>query len=57
MEVNVSPDLEAKLARIANLRGCDAEAVAPDAIEQVVNQTSGSYERSQVDIFVCSLHP
>jgi predicted transcriptional regulator len=37
MEVNLSPDLEAKLARIANQRGCDAEAVARDAIERVVN--------------------
>ena len=37
MEVNLSPDLEAKLARIANQRGCEAEAVARDAIERVVN--------------------
>ena len=37
MEVNLSPDLEAKLARIANQRGCDAEAVARDAIERLVN--------------------
>ena len=37
MEVNLPPDLEAKLARIANQRGCDAEAVARDAIERVVN--------------------
>ena len=37
MEVSLSPDLEAKLARIANQRGCDAEAVARDAIERVVN--------------------
>jgi predicted transcriptional regulator len=37
MEVNLSPDLEAKLARIASQRGCDAEAVARDAIERVVN--------------------
>ena len=37
MEVNLSPDLEAKLARIANQRGCDAESVARDAIERLVN--------------------
>jgi predicted transcriptional regulator len=37
MEVNLPPDLEAKLARIANQRGCDAEAVARDAIERLVN--------------------
>ena len=37
MELNLSPDLEAKLARIANQRGCDAEAVAREAIERVVN--------------------
>jgi predicted transcriptional regulator len=36
MEVSLSPALEAKLARIANQRGCDAEAVARDAIERVV---------------------
>jgi len=37
MEVTLSPDLEAKLARIGNQRGCDAEAVPRDAIERVVN--------------------
>ena len=37
MELNLSPDLEAKLARLANQRGCDAEAVAREAIERVVN--------------------
>lgn len=37
MEVSLSPDLEAELARIANQRGCDTEAVARDAIERVVN--------------------
>jgi predicted transcriptional regulator len=37
MEVNLSPDLEAKLGRIANQRSCDAEAVARDAIARVVN--------------------
>ena len=35
--MNLSPDLEAKLARIATQRGCDAEDVARDAIERVVN--------------------
>jgi len=38
MEVNLSPDLEAKLARIANQRGCDAEAVVRDAIERVTRR-------------------
>jgi len=37
MELNLSPDPEAKLARIANQRGCDAQAVAREAIERVVN--------------------
>jgi len=37
MEVNLSPDLEAKLERIATQRGCDTEDVARDAIERVVN--------------------
>jgi predicted transcriptional regulator len=37
MELNLSPDLGAELARIANQRGCDAEAVAREAIERVVN--------------------
>jgi predicted transcriptional regulator len=37
MEVNLSLDLEAKLARIENQRSCYAEAVARDAIERVVN--------------------
>jgi predicted transcriptional regulator len=37
MEVNLSPDLQAKLARIAAQRGRDAEALARDAIEQFVD--------------------
>jgi predicted transcriptional regulator len=37
MELSLSPELEAKLARIASQRGCDAEAVVRDAIERVVN--------------------
>jgi predicted transcriptional regulator len=37
MEVNLSPDLQAKLARIADQRGCDAEALAREAIERLVN--------------------
>ena len=37
MEVTLSPDLQAKLARIARDRGTDAEAVAREAIEQLVD--------------------
>jgi len=37
MEVNLSPDLQAKLARIADQRGCDAEALAREAIERLVD--------------------
>ena len=37
VEVNLSPDLEAKLARVADQRGCDAEAVAREAIERLVD--------------------
>ena len=35
MEVILSPDLEAKLTRIARDRGTDAEAVAREAIERL----------------------
>ena len=37
MEVNLSPDLQAKLARIAGQRGCDAEPLAKEAIERFVD--------------------
>lgn len=37
MEVNLSPDLQAKLARIAGQRGCDAEAFAKEAIERFID--------------------
>ena len=37
MEVNLSPDLQTKLARIADQRGCDAEALAREAIERLVD--------------------
>ncbi len=37
MEVNLPPDVETKLARIANQRGIDAQAVARDAIERFVD--------------------
>jgi predicted transcriptional regulator len=37
MEVNLSPDLQAKLARIADQRGCDAETLAREAIERLVD--------------------
>ena len=37
MEVSLSPDLEAKLTRIARDRGTDAEAMAREAIERLVD--------------------
>ena len=37
MEVNLSPDLQAKLARIADQRGCDGESLAREAIERPVD--------------------
>lgn len=37
MEVTLSADLQAKLTRIARDRGTDAEAVAREAIEQLVD--------------------
>ena len=37
MEVTLSPDLQAKLTRIARDRGSDAEAVAREAIERLVD--------------------
>jgi predicted transcriptional regulator len=36
MEVTLSPDLQAKLTRIANERGTDAQALALEAIERMV---------------------
>ena len=54
MEVNLSPDLQAKLVRIAGQRGCDAEALAKEAIERFVDYDEwfiGEVERglAQVD--------
>jgi predicted transcriptional regulator len=37
MEVRLSPDLEAKLARVAAQRGRDAETLAKEAIERFVD--------------------
>jgi predicted transcriptional regulator len=36
MEVNIGPDLQAKLARLANERGRDTEALEQEAIERFV---------------------
>jgi predicted transcriptional regulator len=37
MEVTVSPDLHAKLTRVARDRGTDAQALAREAIERLVD--------------------
>ncbi|MDQ2899962.1 MAG: hypothetical protein M3Y07_09200 [Acidobacteriota bacterium] len=37
MEVNLSPDLQAELARIATQRGSDAETLAREAIKRLVD--------------------
>jgi predicted transcriptional regulator len=37
MEVTLSPDLQAKLTRIAQERGIDAQALAREAIERMVD--------------------
>ena len=37
MEVTLSPDLQAKLARVAHDRGTDAQALACEAIERLVD--------------------
>jgi len=37
MEVILSPDLQAKLTRIARERGTDAQALAHEAIERLVD--------------------
>ena len=37
MEVTLSADLQAKLARIAHERGTDPQALAQEAIERLVN--------------------
>ena len=37
MEVRITPDLEAKLARLANERGRDTQALVQEAIEKFVD--------------------
>jgi predicted transcriptional regulator len=37
MEVTLSPDLQAKLTRVAHDRGTDAQALAREAIERFVD--------------------
>ena len=37
MEVNIAPDLQAKLARLATERGRDAQALINEAIERFVD--------------------
>ena len=37
MEVTLSPDLQAKLTRVARDRGTDAQALAREAIERLVD--------------------
>jgi predicted transcriptional regulator len=37
MEVNLNPDLQARLSRLAVQRGSDAEALAREAIERFVD--------------------
>ena len=37
MPLNIPPELESKLARIAAERGCDAEALAREAIERFLD--------------------
>ena len=37
MEVNLAPDLQAKLARLATERGRDAQALVQEAIEKYVD--------------------
>lgn len=37
MEVRISPDLEAKLARLATERGQDAQSLVHEAIEKLVD--------------------
>ena len=37
MEITLSPDVQSKLARLAAEHGCDAEALAREAIERFVD--------------------
>ena len=37
MPLNLPPELESKLARVAAERGCDAEALAREAIERFLD--------------------
>ena len=42
MEVRLTPDLQAKLTRLAAEQGRDSEALVLEAVERLVDQTSGS---------------
>jgi predicted transcriptional regulator len=37
MEVNLSPDLQAKLAQLASQQGRDSEALVVEAVQRMVN--------------------
>jgi predicted transcriptional regulator len=37
MEVDLTPDLEAKLTRLATQQGCDTKALVREAVERFVN--------------------
>jgi predicted transcriptional regulator len=37
MEIRLTPDLQAKLSRLADMRGTDAEILAREAIERFVD--------------------
>ena len=37
MEVHLAPDLQSKLARLAEQQGCDSAALVTEAIERFVN--------------------
>jgi predicted transcriptional regulator len=53
MEVNLSADVQAKLSRIAQERGTDAQALAREAIERLVGYDEwfvGEVEKGLADI-------
>lgn len=45
MEVNIGPDLQAKLARLATERGRDTQALVQEAIERFVDYDEWFSER------------
>lgn len=47
MEVTLSPEQQARLARLARERGTDAQALAREAIERLLATTIGSYCKSR----------